>query len=86
MRKKINTDKFIGILGSDIKKEIVKINTDKDISVSQVVGNNEDAVYLIKNENGSYKLLGELDEYLEEWYLNSTVLDVLSGQYIADKE
>jgi hypothetical protein len=86
MRKKINTDKFIGILGSDIKKEIVKINTDKDISVSQVVGNNEDAVYLIKNENGSYKLLGELDEYLEEWYLNNTILDVLSGQYIADKE
>lgn len=85
MRKKINTDKFIGILGSDIKKEIVKINTDKDIYVSQVVGNNEDAVYLIKNENGSYKLLGELDEYLEEWYLNSTVLDVLSVQYIADK-
>ena len=86
MRKKINTDKFIGILGSDIKKEIVKINTDKDISVSQVVGNNEDAVYLIKNENGSYKLLGELDEYLEEGYLNNTILDVLSIQYIADKE
>lgn len=85
MRVKINTDKFIGILGNDIKKEIVKVDTDKELHVGQVVGNMEDKVFLIKNENGSYKLLGELDEYIEEEYLNTTILDVLSGSYIADK-
>ena len=85
MRVKINTDKFIGILGNDIKKEIVKVDTDKELHVGQVVGNMEDKVFLIKNENGSYKLLGELDEYIEEEYLNTTILYVLSESYIADK-
>lgn len=82
MRHKIDKNKFIGIAKSDIQKEYIKVNCEEKLYTNQAIGDFDNNVFLIVNENGTYTLLGELDEYLEKEYLENTIFEVASGRFI----
>lgn len=84
MLKTIDLNKYIGLCESSISKELVKVNTTEDLYECQVVGDLENKIFLMVSSDNNYKLLGGLNNYIEKDYLQNTVMEVLSGRFIAD--